>query len=421
MRFTSFLYAGLLLATRLLSCYAADDEVERNVERLRSSEFEEREEGTRALIAAGERSVAAARRAAVDGDLEVRVRAIRVLVSIAVAPEEGAAREAEAALDELAKDKNVPVAKLARDSQLAVKEFRREERQKQIAALRKLGGTALLNESGEVYRIDFEGQYITDEGLKVRRTVRVRGKLDEDDLPAKVGELTEVEFAAKYVVKTRVTDKELAILKIFPAVTYLNMQQTECSDAGLVHLKSLRKLEYLTLNKRITDEGLAHLANLKELKSLGLAQTQITGAGFAHLAGLARLEEIEMSNSQVDDAGLEVITRNAGLLALKLGNTRVTDEGANHLSRLCKLNLLTLHHTGISDAGLRTISTLEDLRSLTLDATKVTDTGIGHLAGLKHLQGVSFTEPLVTKAGVEKLRAEMPKTSVYLWPETPRR
>lgn len=166
MRLTTILSAVLLPVSVLSWQCAADDDVNRNVERLRSSQFEEREEATRALIAAGERSVAAARSAAVDDELEVRVRAIRVLVSIAVTQKEGAA--AEAALVELAKSQNIAVAILADDALRGVKEVRGEQRQQQIAALRKLGGAALLNESGEVYRIDFEGQYITDEGLEVR-------------------------------------------------------------------------------------------------------------------------------------------------------------------------------------------------------------------------------------------------------------
>lgn len=414
MRLTALLLAIMLPVGLLAGRCVADDDVERNVERLRSSGFEEREEGTQALIAAGERSVAAAGVAALDGDLEVRLRAMRVLVSIAVAPEERGALAAEAALVELAKSQNVTVAKLAGDSIRTVKDFRRKQQQKHIAALRKLGGVPLLNEGGEVYRIDFEGQYITDEGMEERQTLRVRYKMAQ-------GFFDEREFAAKYVVKTRVTDDDLAILKVFPALTYLNLQRTESSDAGLVHLKSLRKLEYLVLNGRTTDEGLAHLAHLKELKSLFLGQTQVTGVGLAHMAGIPHLQEIDLTGSQVNDAGLEVVTANTELLTLKLGDTQVTDEGASHLSRLRKLNLLTLHRTGISDAGLRPILMLEDLRSLTLDGTKVSDLGIGQLAGLKNLQAVSFTEPLVTKAGVEKLRAEMPKASVHLWPEAPLR
>ena len=82
-------------------------------------------------------------------------------------------------------------------------------------------------------------------------------------------------------MRTRVTDKDLTLLKKFPNLTYLDLQRTETSAAGLAHLKSLRKLEYLVLSPQMTDEGLPHLANFMELRSLCLAQTQVTGVGFA--------------------------------------------------------------------------------------------------------------------------------------------
>lgn len=408
------LYSVLLPAIFQARFCAAEDDVARNLERLRSSRFEEREAATLSLIEAGERGVEAAKRAAGDEELEVRVRGMRVLQGIAIAPEETGARAAEEALLEFTKSSDIAVSKLATASLRSVKKYRREEQQKLIARLRTLGGVALLNESGEVQRIDFEGEYITDEGLEAQRTASVRFKMAQ-------GFFDRAEFASKYIVRTRVTDNDLEILRKFPALTYLNLQRTEATDAGLVHLKSLRKLEHLVLSPRTTDEGLAHLAHLKQLKSICLAQTQVTGVGFAQQEDLSHLEEIDLTNSQASDAGLEKICELAGLLTLNLGNSKVTDEGLPHLSRLGKLQRLTLHRTGITDAGLEHLLKLEDLRSLMLDGTKVTDQGIGQLASLKHLDAISFTEPLVTKEGVEKLRGQMPKASIHLWPATTKR
>jgi hypothetical protein len=410
MRFSSVFPAILLPAILLAGLRAAEKDIARTIDRLRSSRFEEREEATLSLIAAGEKAVMAAKLAALDADLEVRVRGLRVLEGIAVSPEEDGARLAEDALRELEESGNIRVAGLAKDSLGSIKEFRAAGQQRHIAALRKLGGVALLNESGEVQRIEFEGQYITDAGLLVQADYRSKHKF-----------IDEAWFASKYVVKTPVRDEDLAILKKFPTLTYLNLQRTEVTDEGLVHLKSLRKLEHLVLNPRTTDDGLIHVAPLKNLKTLCLAQTQVTGLGVAHLVGLLHLEEIDLTNSLASDAGLEKICSHAGLLTLNLGNTRVTDEGAKQLSRLGSLRRLTLHRTTFTDAGLRQIATLDSLRSLTLDQTKVTDQGVGHLASLKNLDAASFTEPLVSKVAVDKLREAIPKANIHLWPEPSKR
>lgn len=61
MRLTAVLHALLLPVLFLAGRCIADDNVDRHVERLGSSRFEDREEATRALIGAGERGVAAAR------------------------------------------------------------------------------------------------------------------------------------------------------------------------------------------------------------------------------------------------------------------------------------------------------------------------------------------------------------------------
>ena len=51
-----------------------------------------------------------------------------------------------------------------------------------------------------------------------------------------------------------------------------------------MHLKGLRNLEYLLLNKTaVTDEGLRQLAGLKQLEMLSLHGTRVTDAGVEDL------------------------------------------------------------------------------------------------------------------------------------------
>lgn len=56
------------------------------------------------------------------------------------------------------------------------------------------------------------------------------------------------------------------------------------TDAGLVHLKGLTKLEGLRLGfTQVTDAGMVHLLGLTNLQTLNLSRTQVTDTGIAEL------------------------------------------------------------------------------------------------------------------------------------------
>ncbi len=74
---------------------------------------------------------------------------------------------------------------------------------------------------------------------------------------------------------------------------YVNLGFTQVTDAGLLYLKDLPKLERLVLDDtQITDAGLVHLMGLTKLKELVLTDTQITDAGLVYLKDLSKLETL---------------------------------------------------------------------------------------------------------------------------------
>jgi len=77
------------------------------------------------------------------------------------------------------------------------------------------------------------------------------------------------------------------------------------TDAGLIHLKGLTKLQTLGLDGRtITDAGLVHLKGLTNLQTLHLRATQITDAGLVHLKGLTGLQTLYLSDTAITDTGV---------------------------------------------------------------------------------------------------------------------
>ncbi|MGY8771542.1 MAG: hypothetical protein ACKVH8_24265 [Pirellulales bacterium] len=130
-----------------------------------------------------------------------------------------------------------------------------------ILDIKRLRGTVLLNQSGEVFEVRLNNTKITDAGMKH--------------------------------------------LKSLTTLKSLVLNDTQITDAGLEHLKDLTNLNRLNLDyTQVTDAGLEHLKGLSSLNSLYIRDTQITDAELMHLKGLASLERLELDGTKITDAGM---------------------------------------------------------------------------------------------------------------------
>ncbi len=93
-------------------------------------------------------------------------------------------------------------------------------------------------------------------------------------------------------------------------VVYVDLKGTKTTDAALMRLKGMTKLENLDLTKtQITDAGLEHLKGLTALTSLVLRDTQITDAGLEHLKGLTKLQGVILEGAKVTPGGVEKLKK----------------------------------------------------------------------------------------------------------------
>lgn len=131
----------------------------------------------------------------------------------------------------------------------------------------------------------------------------------------------------------------------FAATERLNLENTNITDASLVHLSGLKNLKRLVLeNTNVTDTGLSHVSTLTSLQGLNLEETHVTDAGLPKLENLTLLQELSLNKTRVSDDGLPHLWVHTGLTGLDLRNTDVTESGVADLkSRLpnCKV----LHST----------------------------------------------------------------------------
>jgi hypothetical protein len=175
----------------------------------------------------------------------------------------------------------------------------------------------------------------------------------------------------------------------------LDLSHSDVTDAGLAHLRPLRRLTELNLGgcERITDLGLAHLTALRRLKTLNLSRCpQITDKGIIHLRTLIRLEELDLSRCpQITDEGIKHLGTLPRLTSLDLSGTDITDAGLIHLSHLNTLTNLKLYKCDITDKGLAHLRAFTQLTHLSLEGCElITNRGLRHLHYLPKLVALNL-------------------------------
>jgi Leucine Rich repeat len=181
-----------------------------------------------------------------------------------------------------------------------------------------------------------------------------------------------------------IADTELENVKGFSQLKSLDVEFANVTDAGLVNIKGLTKLQKLALGgrfgiTRITDAGLENLKELTALQDLDLKGTKITDAGLKHLRGLTQLKKLDVADTQLTDAGLVNFKELTGLEKLCLGRCKITDAGLENVKGLGKIQDLELWETNVGDLGMENLTGLTALRYVDLSGTRVTESGVKDL------------------------------------------
>ncbi len=173
------------------------------------------------------------------------------------------------------------------------------------------------------------GDHPLDQARALAEVKRLKGKV-ETDAKAPGKPVVKVNLA-----NTKADDKVLALIaKAWPQLQALELEGTNITDAGLVHLEGLTRLKRLSLiNTVITNKGLVHLKGLTQLQVLDLSATKITDQGLAKLKGLVNLRELNLGLTKVTNAGLSELKGFTQLRKLDLFLTKVTAEGTRELQK----------------------------------------------------------------------------------------
>ena len=230
------------------------------------------------------------------------------------------------------------------------------------------------------------------------------------------------------LVKLRqlVVDAKVA-RRVLSALTELRfLSLTGASGKDLAHLSTLNKLEGLDLaqSDALGARDLAVLAKLRKLRWLDLRNAEVTDAGLVHLKPLRRLEALSLSDNAITALDDGLVKSLAGLRLLHLSKTKITSSTVARLSRLTRLRVLVLEQNHEVKKGALELGKLRALRHLDVSGTQLNGrpVSLAPLTRLRHLDagysGISF--PPGDLAKLTKLRyLDLRETAIKAVPAKP--
>jgi hypothetical protein len=111
------------------------------------------------------------------------------------------------------------------------------------------------------------------------------------------------------------------------------LRRTGLTDAALKPLAGLKGLRTLRLSGNITDAGVVYLAQLGNLDELWLQDTKVSDAGVAHLRGLKKLKYFSVWGSPVSNAALEDLWKYLPQLVIRASKGGVPAKKGEPLGR----------------------------------------------------------------------------------------
>ncbi|XP_016398822.1 uncharacterized protein LOC107732090 isoform X1 [Sinocyclocheilus rhinocerous] len=263
------------------------------------------------------------------------------------------------------------------------------------------------------------------------------------------------------------TNELLRQLRAFSCLKHLSFVSSPLiTDAGLSVLSNLSKLQHLNLSScsKLTDSCLQHIAGLRSLTFLALDQTKVSDAGLLMYlqSGSSALCQLSLNQTAITESTLRVLpTCVPQLRMLSIKHTKVSDVSA--LAELRNLQTLHLDGTGVRENTLQCLATHPSLSALSLagipvadgnhtleiisglrltqltlpgrhsvtdsgltflsrqtllleldltDYTQLTDHGITQLASMTRLKKLSLSNTQVSDSGLQLLKLNLSRTRI---------
>jgi hypothetical protein len=213
------------------------------------------------------------------------------------------------------------------------------------------------------------------------------------------------------LISSKLTDKDLAILKDIPRIASLRLGRNQVTENGLDVLRALPSLKELELsNSEAPPECWQKLKALKGLTVLTVQRCVFDDRHMALMKNFRDLTSLTLSGCQVNE-GLSNLKGLKKLSRLYISYSPVTDKALASIGDIMSLNALTLMYTNVTDKGLLVLKGLKQLRELSLSG-EISDAGLDNLTGLNALETLTLLDTKVTAEGKARLKKSLPKLTI---------
>lgn len=303
--------------------------------------------------------------------------------------------------------------------------------------------------------------------LKKLQHLQIGASTASDEGIAQLAQLTDL-YQAEFGLVPQATDAALKALVQAPKLKWLTLDSPRITNAGLQHIAGRISLRLQLGYARIDDAGLAQIiAGSPNLSYLGLNDTDVTGAGLVPLKNMPNLRELNFTGSRLSDSDVEPL-KALKLSTLRIQHTPLSQTAAESLKTLmnagefywspdhavrrasiwvlrhegkvvvqrgdkaltCRhvadweelvqpdLNNLVLHQVDLTDSPFVTDATLKNLEKMTsltvlkLAGTKLTDISLETLKLFQGLQQLDLRRTSITATGLAEFQKARPDCKV---------
>ncbi|MEM7394416.1 MAG: hypothetical protein AAF492_18935, partial [Verrucomicrobiota bacterium] len=185
------------------------------------------------------------------------------------------------------------------------------------------------------------------------------------------------------------------LAKTVPHLTSLSFNRQLITDAGLVGLEKLSRLNRLDLGEcpNLSEEAVARLlASSPRLSDLTLRSVEAGDRVAAQIPRIYFLKRFRINSKLLTDRGMEQIARSRTLVELEFGDgcANITPAGVGRLGLMPNLEKLRLSGSGMIGEGIEGLARAPALKDFSFHGEGLCEELIETLSRLKHLEKIEI-------------------------------
>jgi serine/threonine protein kinase len=173
--------------------------------------------------------------------------------------------------------------------------------------------------------------------------------------------------------------------------TRFSLDSSSIKGPGLAYLIRYHVVMLNLNDSNCTDRGLLEIKHMKWLRELQLDNTAVTKAGLSELKNMPKLERLSLRVDHLDDEAMRIVAQNSKIKHLQVGrNPSITAVGYSYLKDLKSLEFLDVMENPVDLKVANAIAHLSQITFLSFEYTKIKDDALKEICGMRWLRSIEL-------------------------------